>query len=182
MSESAKETFSAGRLLVRRKAGYLRAMVLGFAPIEVQGLGTIGVTEHGVMLIDWEFIDKVNAEEMAGLLAHECLHLLLKHSARAKRSGRDPEIDNKAADMAINSMVLDMGFKLPGGGPGVTPEQTQFYVDLLAKVRALPEWKEFMEKGAFNQTFMVGKEYADWVAKTEAQHVRLMKDAGFIAK
>ena len=38
--------------------------------------------------------------------------------------------------------------------PGVTPEQTQFYVDLMAKVRALPEWKEFMEKGAFNQTTM----------------------------
>ena len=38
--------------------------------------------------------------------------------------------------------------------PGVTPEQTKFYVDLMAKVRALPEWKEFMEKGAFNQTTM----------------------------
>jgi putative tricarboxylic transport membrane protein len=36
--------------------------------------------------------------------------------------------------------------------PGVSPEQTKFYVDLLAKVRALPEWKEFMAKGAFNQT------------------------------
>jgi hypothetical protein len=39
-----------------------------------------------------------------------------------------------------------------------------------------------MEKGAFNQTFMSGKEYADWVAKAEAQHVALMKSAGFIAK
>jgi hypothetical protein len=29
---------------------------------------------------------------------------------------------------------------------------------------------------------MTGKEYADWVAKTEAQHIALMKSAGFIAK
>jgi tripartite-type tricarboxylate transporter receptor subunit TctC len=66
--------------------------------------------------------------------------------------------------------------------PGVTPDQVAYYVDLFKKVRELPEWKEFMEKGAFNQTFMAGKEYADWVAKAEAQHVVLMKAAGFIAK
>jgi len=29
---------------------------------------------------------------------------------------------------------------------------------------------------------MAGKDYADWVAKNEALHVRLMKEAGFIAK
>jgi putative tricarboxylic transport membrane protein len=66
--------------------------------------------------------------------------------------------------------------------PGATPDQVAFYVDLFKKLRELPEWKEFMEKGAFNQTFMTGKEYADWVAKAEAQHVALMKSAGFIAK
>jgi tripartite-type tricarboxylate transporter receptor subunit TctC len=66
--------------------------------------------------------------------------------------------------------------------PGVTPEQTQFYVDLMAKVRALPEWKEFMEKGAFNQTTMSGQAYFDWVAKTEQMHRVLMRDAGFLAQ
>jgi len=64
--------------------------------------------------------------------------------------------------------------------PGVTPEQTQYYVDLMAKVRALPEWKEFMEKGAFNQTTMSGQAYFDWVAKTEQMHRVLMRDAGFL--
>ena len=38
--------------------------------------------------------------------------------------------------------------------PGVTPEQTAFYVDLLKKVRETPDWKDFMEKGAFNTTSM----------------------------
>ncbi len=66
--------------------------------------------------------------------------------------------------------------------PGATAEQTQFYVDLLAKVRALPEWKVFMEKGAFNQTTMSGQAYFDWVAKTEQMHRVLMRDAGFMAK
>jgi tripartite-type tricarboxylate transporter receptor subunit TctC len=48
-------------------------------------------------------------------------------------------------------------------------------------VRETPEWKDFMEKGAFNQSFMAGKEYADWVAKAETLHYGLMKEAGFLA-
>ena len=64
---------------------------------------------------------------------------------------------------------------------GVTPDQVQYYVDLLKKVRETSEWKDFMEKGAFNQTALNGKEYADWVAKEEARHVSLMKTAGFIS-
>ena len=64
---------------------------------------------------------------------------------------------------------------------GVTPDQVKFYEDLLDKVRQTPEWKKFMEDGAFNQTTMTGKEYADWVAKAETLHHDLMKNAGFLA-
>jgi tripartite-type tricarboxylate transporter receptor subunit TctC len=66
--------------------------------------------------------------------------------------------------------------------PGIAPDQVSYYIDVFKKVRELPEWKEFMAKGAFNQSFMTGKEYIDWVAKNEALHIGLMKDAGFIAK
>jgi tripartite-type tricarboxylate transporter receptor subunit TctC len=66
--------------------------------------------------------------------------------------------------------------------PGIAPDQVSYYIDVFKKVRELPEWKEFMAKGAFNQSFMSGKEYVDWVAKNEALHIGLMKDAGFIAK
>ena len=66
--------------------------------------------------------------------------------------------------------------------PGATPEQVKFYVDLLAKVRALPEWKEFMNKGAFNQTTMSGQPFVDWLGKAEQTHRVLMKDAGFLAQ
>ncbi len=64
---------------------------------------------------------------------------------------------------------------------GSTPDQVKYYVDLMEKVRQTPEWKKFMEDGAFNQTSMSGKEYADWVAKNETLHMNLMKEAGFLA-
>jgi putative tricarboxylic transport membrane protein len=66
--------------------------------------------------------------------------------------------------------------------PGVPKEAVEYYVNLFKKVRETPEWKKFMADGAFNQTFMAGKEYADWVAKAETLHRDLMKEAGFLAK
>jgi len=65
--------------------------------------------------------------------------------------------------------------------PGVTPDQVAFYLDLFKKVRALPEWKEFMEKGAFKQTSLSGDAFTDWLGKNEQMHRVLMKEAGFIA-
>ncbi|PPD31038.1 MAG: tricarboxylate transporter [Hyphomicrobium sp.] len=64
---------------------------------------------------------------------------------------------------------------------GVKPDEVAFYVDLFKKVRATPDWKEFMEKGAFNDTFMSGEDYKKWVAAADKTHFDLMKEAGFIA-
>jgi len=66
--------------------------------------------------------------------------------------------------------------------PGVTPEQLAFYVDLMKKVRETPDWKEYMEKGAFNTTSMSGADYTAWLEKAEATHKDLMTEAGFLAK
>ncbi|RYF19020.1 MAG: tripartite tricarboxylate transporter substrate binding protein [Comamonadaceae bacterium] len=66
--------------------------------------------------------------------------------------------------------------------PGVTKEQTDYYLALLKKVRETPEWKEYMEKGAFNQTSMDGEKFNQWLGQAEQRHRELMKDAGFLAK
>lgn len=65
--------------------------------------------------------------------------------------------------------------------PGVSAEQQQFFVDLLQKVRETPDWKEFMERGAFNTTTMNGQAFVDWLGKEEARHLLLMRSAGFLA-
>jgi putative tricarboxylic transport membrane protein len=66
--------------------------------------------------------------------------------------------------------------------PGVSKDQLEFYNSLLKKVRETPEWKDYMEKGAFNQTSMSGEEFTKWLGATENTHRELMKEAGFIAK
>jgi len=84
----------------------------------------------------------------------------------------------KESGVDVEYLML-RGIFMPGG---VSADQTAFYVNLFKKLRELPEWKEFMEKGAFNQTFLSGKDYADWVGKAEQQHKSLMQAAGFLAK
>jgi len=66
--------------------------------------------------------------------------------------------------------------------PGATPQQVAFYVELFKKVRETPEWKKLMSDGAFNQSFMTGAEYVNWVANEEKRHRELMTAAGFLHK
>jgi len=84
----------------------------------------------------------------------------------------------KSQGLAVEYLML-RGIFMPSG---VTQEQVDFYVELFKKVRALPEWKKFTEEAAFNDTFMSGKQYADWISNAEGMHKNLMLEAGFIAK
>jgi putative tricarboxylic transport membrane protein len=105
--------------------------------------------------------------------------------------GKRLAYDQKIADKAWSEIPtckdggLDVEYLMLRGifmAPGVAPEQTAYYVDLMKKVRTTPEWKKFMEEGAFNQTFMEGAEFTRWVASEDIRHRLLMQEAGFITK
>ncbi len=83
----------------------------------------------------------------------------------------------KEAGVATDYTML-RGILMP---PGVTPDQQKFYVDLLTKVRETPEWKEYMEKGAFNPTFLTGAAFVKWLSEAEIAHRILMTESGFLA-
>jgi len=82
-----------------------------------------------------------------------------------------------SAGIPVDYLML-RGIFMP---PGVSADQVAFYLDLFKKMRELPEWKEFMEKGAYNQTALTGQEFFDWLGKNEQMHRSLMKEAGFLA-
>lgn len=50
---------------------------------------------------------------------------------------------------------------------GVTAEQVEFYRDLMAKVRATSEWKEWLRSGSQSDVFMSGAELAQYIASDE---------------
>jgi len=101
-----------------------------------------------------------------------------------------PVKDKVAGDMSwadiptCKSQGLDIEYLMLRGvfmPAGVPKEAVDYYVELLKKVRATPEWAQLMTDGAFNQSFMTGAEYTKWVEGEEKRHRDLMKEAGFLA-
>ncbi len=65
--------------------------------------------------------------------------------------------------------------------PGASTEQVAYYVQLLTKVRALPEWKAFMAQGAFKPNTINGAPFVDWLYRSESFHRVLMREAKLMA-
>ena len=81
-----------------------------------------------------DFVDRMTPDECIGVLAHEVMHIVMKHMLR--RGLRDPERWNYACDYVINPILFEGGFILPVGG--LMDEQ---YKDLSAEAAydRLPE-------------------------------------------
>jgi putative tricarboxylic transport membrane protein len=84
----------------------------------------------------------------------------------------------KEAGAAVEYQML-RGIFMPGEA---TPDQVAYYIELFKKLHATPDWQEFMNKGAFNQTTMSGAEFKTWLEANEKTHKDLMTEAGFIQK
>ena len=83
------------------------------------------------------------------------------------------------------SKGLDIEYTMLRGimtSPGVSKDVVDYYIDVLKKVRETPEWKDYMAKGAFNQTFMTGAPFEKWLTDAAATHHTLMEKAGFLHK
>jgi putative tricarboxylic transport membrane protein len=83
----------------------------------------------------------------------------------------------KSAGLDVEYLMLRGIFM----SPDATKDQVDYYVDMLQKVRATPEWEQLMKDGAFNTTFMAGADFTKWVDKEEQRHKSLMQEAGFLA-
>src|SRR6266478_3281441 len=79
----------------------------GRASGSIQTMATDGVS----LFYNPEFVETLNAAELAGVLAHEVMHPALQHHTR--RGDRDRERWNMACDYAINPLLQDAGLRLP---------------------------------------------------------------------
>ena len=66
---------------------------------------------------------------------------------------------------------------LPGG---VTPEQAAFYVDLMKKVQATPDWKEYIERTSQNAVFLVGDEFQKFIAEDLERNRQVATEQGWL--
>ena len=124
-----------------------------------------------------EAVAQWRAGSLRPLCVFDAARMPYKEKVTATMSWND--IPTCAESGLKSEYVMLRGIFMP---PGVAPDQVAFYVDLLNKVRATPDWKDFMAQGAFNQTAMTGADFAKWLTAAEAMHRTLMSEAGFLAK
>jgi tripartite-type tricarboxylate transporter receptor subunit TctC len=120
------------------------------------------------------------AQWRAGSLRPLCVfdHDRMSYKAKVTETQSWADIPTCKESGVPTDYVMLRGIFMP---PGVTPAQQAYYVNLLNKVRETPDWKEYMEKGAFNTTSMSGADFQKWLATAETTHAALMNEAGFMA-
>jgi putative tricarboxylic transport membrane protein len=64
--------------------------------------------------------------------------------------------------------------------PGVTKEQTDYYVQTLKKVTETPEWKKYVIDNGLMDAYLTGPEFVKWLEEKDANTQRLMKAGSLI--
>lgn len=92
------------------------AMRLRLVEAEQGPLNPCGTMATDGVSITWSpsFLAQISDKGIEGVIAHEVMHVAMKHHFRRKR--RDPRKFNIACDATINNDLKEAGFKLPDGG------------------------------------------------------------------
>jgi predicted metal-dependent peptidase len=144
--------FSALQLRLRRDHPFFSALAL-FARVVLSDSVSTAATDGRQIFFNPGFADSLSEDEMRTVFMHEVLHAALLHVSR--RGRRQPFVWNVAADVVVNGMLEQDGFKLPAGAvrdPGLaertveeiyeilldkgTPNAEQMLADLLDSVDA----------------------------------------------
>lgn len=113
-----KNTLADARYMAIDTMKYLARAIVVMDPVEKPGIGTFAVDKHWRMYYDPACFEKWTLMQLAGVVIHECFHLIFEHHSRFSNlvstpTDQDRNRWNIAADMAINSILRSQGIELP---------------------------------------------------------------------
>jgi predicted metal-dependent peptidase len=111
-SEAARDMVTNGTVLLLQKQPFYASLVLQTEIIECWTIETADI-DGKTLRYSPKFVLEQSVKQMAGLLAHEVMHVAQQHHLR--RGKREPVRWNVACDYAINPIILDAGMELPEG-------------------------------------------------------------------
>ena len=124
-----------------------------------------------------ENIAQWRADQVRALCVFSAQRMVYKEKVTKTQSWADiPTCKESGVDVEYQML---RGFFIPSG---TTKEQAAFYADLLKKVVATPEWKDYIAKQALKDTYLTGPDFIKFLEKDEAFHNKLMNEAGFTHK
>jgi predicted metal-dependent peptidase len=108
-----RQRLSAARAALVLDHPFFGALALRMAmEEETKGRTRTMATDGRRIFYDKAFVKGCSDPELIGLLAHEVMHPAMQHHTR--RGDRDAALWNDAADYAINPILTEAGFTLPG--------------------------------------------------------------------
>lgn len=114
----AADRLVRSRIKLQQKNPFFAYLSLGLKFQEDKGMlpeqsAGMGVAADGTLIYSKEFVEKLGEQELMGCLIHEILHLSLLHLLRV--GSRNHIAYNISADILVNKVLLDNGYKLPAG-------------------------------------------------------------------
>lgn len=123
---------AAARMQIAKRGPYWMSAVRALVPYMVEGLGTMAVTERGVLLMDAAFVETQPVDHLGTVLVHEALHIVFRHAKRGKAYGAqlNHELWNVACDLEINDGLAAGGWNM---GKGIVPKMYGYPDGLVAE-------------------------------------------------
>lgn len=129
MAYTPEQRLAAARNIIRKRAPWLSVPILKLVFRAAPGLGTFGTSARGIVSYDPAKCEewspevstggamRLDAEKLAGVVAHEMCHVLFRHFERGPKLGAKYGLSalemNVIGDLSINEAVKSMGLQLP---------------------------------------------------------------------
>lgn len=110
-----RDLIECARMRVFHRHPYISAVLMSLRLIEKPGIGTLAVDSGWRLYYDPAQCEAWGVEMLAGVVAHECWHVLRDHFVRMPSPEYEKQLGNIAQDMEINSDLRIAGWKLPAG-------------------------------------------------------------------
>jgi predicted metal-dependent peptidase len=113
MTGAIPKRLQAALLRIRGDHPFFGTLAL-FADFQVTAAVATAATDGKTLFFNPEFVEKLDAGKLCGLISHELMHAALLHTVR--RREREPLTWNIAADIVVNAMIrTGTDYPLPEG-------------------------------------------------------------------
>lgn len=127
---NSRDLIDAARIRVWNRHPYIGSVLMSLRMIETPGIGTLAVDNGWRLYYDPKQCEAWGVEMLAGVVAHECWHVLRDHFVRMPSPPYEKQLGNIAQDLEINSDLETAGWQLPAG---VFPKMFDVKKGLLAE-------------------------------------------------
>lgn len=135
--------FRRARVQMLLKYPFFGELAMRLNLVEKSHIVETAATDGRNLYYNAQFIEKLSADELVFLVAHEVFHVVYDHMSAKRREDRDPFKMNIAADYVINGSLVDdnIGKMIEGGmyHEPYTGEITEWVYDQLDKDGTMPQ-------------------------------------------